>query len=170
MSYHAFHLINAPTPGSLSSTSSHSMSKAAPKGNEPGGRCYACQRIPWRYEEWPDETPVGIEHHNFFADLEASAASCFPCRSFRAVVYYSLRTINLYDPPPGRCTLWLPKESSIDLATAVERDGSGPNTSPAVIRFYIGHVLFLPILTVNGFGSGIESVVGSSPHHDMSRS
>ncbi|KAH7177412.1 heterokaryon incompatibility protein-domain-containing protein [Fusarium sp. MPI-SDFR-AT-0072] len=109
-------------------------------------RCHVCRRIPWNLEEW--QTSAAIQHHDSFDALEISAdVGCCLCRSFRATVYYSLRTIGLKSPPAGPCFLWLPTKSYIGLS------GRGDNLDagswPVVCRFYVGNVLFLLSISVH---------------------
>ncbi|KAJ3537714.1 hypothetical protein NM208_g6194 [Fusarium decemcellulare] len=80
-------------------------------------RCHACRRIPWEYEDWvrDEYDSTVIPHHESFAALEASAANgCYPCRSFRALVFYNLDSEEFEEPPHGPCTLSLPKRNLVD--------------------------------------------------------
>ncbi|KAL5603055.1 hypothetical protein FOBRF1_010588 [Fusarium oxysporum] len=109
-------------------------------------RCHVCRRIPWNLEEW--QTSAAIQHHDSFDALEISAdGGCCLCRSFRATVYYSLRTIGLKSPPAGPCFLWLPTKSYVGLS------GRGDNLDasnwPVVCRFYVGDILFLLSISVH---------------------
>ncbi|KAF4453062.1 hypothetical protein F53441_4293 [Fusarium austroafricanum] len=132
----------------------HKTSQASPRMEVESSvewRCHICRRIPWNYQEWHQapHTSASIPHHDSFAALEASAArGCCLCRGFRAVVYYGLITIGLEEPPPGPCSLWLPKKSYLDLSAR----GKNPDTGdwPAVIKFCIGTFLFLPLISVTG--------------------
>ncbi|KAF4458367.1 het domain pin-c1 [Fusarium albosuccineum] len=80
-------------------------------------RCHACRRIPWEYEDWvrDEYDSTVIPHHGSFAALEASAANgCYPCRSFRALVFYNLDSEEFEEHPQGPCRLSLPKHNLVD--------------------------------------------------------
>lgn len=129
-------------------------------------RCHVCRRIPWNLEEW--QTSAAIQHHDSFDALEISAdGGCCLCRSFRATVYYSLRTIGLKSPPAGPCFLWLPTKSYIGLS------GRGDNLDasnwPVVCRFYVGDVLFLLSISVHLIRADEENTVSQGDHTWLSK-